>query len=139
MSKATLIHGLNEDLAAEWESVVRYIYQANQVVEAAGLESHITLMEDVEEKLHHITFLTNEIISLGGKPMTQIRPIEEERDLKAMLELDLDLELREIENYHKHAQLAERLGDVKLKAKLEALAVDEVDHARELCHLIQEL
>ena len=31
MSKETLIRGLNEDLAAEWGTIIRYTYQAGKI------------------------------------------------------------------------------------------------------------
>jgi hypothetical protein len=38
MSKEELIQGLNEDLAAEWGTVIRYTYQAGKSFGFLGIE-----------------------------------------------------------------------------------------------------
>jgi bacterioferritin len=58
-------------------------------------------------------------------------------DLKGMIELDLQMELQDVENYIQHAKLAEELGEVELKLKLEEMAADEAGHARELRRLLK--
>jgi bacterioferritin len=47
------------------------------------------------------------------------------------------MELQDVENYIKHAKLAEEVGEVELKLKLEEMAADEAGHARELRRLLK--
>ncbi|MBN2499179.1 MAG: ferritin-like domain-containing protein [Anaerolineales bacterium] len=137
MSKEELIAGLNEDLAAEWGTVIRYTYQAAKSFGIRGIELREMFAEETQDELGHAAFLTDVIIDLGGEPTSQPKDFEKPDDLKAMLELDLKLELEDVENYMKHAQMAGELGLVELEMKLEEMAADEAGHARELRRILK--
>lgn len=139
MSKEELIKGLNEDLAAEWGTIIRYTYQAGKSFGILGAELREIFEEETQDELGHAAFLTDVIIDLGGEPTTMPRQFDKPNNLKAMLELDLQMELDDVENYMKHANMAEELGYVELKMKLEEMAADEAGHARELRRLIKGL
>lgn len=139
MSKEELIKGLNEDLAAEWGTIIRYTYQAGKSFGILGAELREIFEEETQDELGHAAFLTDVIIDLGGEPTTVPRQFDKPNNLKAMLELDLQMELDDVENYMKHANMAEELGYVELKMKLEEMAADEAGHARELRRLIKGL
>ena len=137
MSKETLIRGLNEDLAAEWGTVIRYTYQAGKAFGLLGAELRELFQEESQDELGHAAFLTDVIVDLGGEPTTTPKEFAKPADLKSMLELDLQMELQDVENYIQHAKLAEELGEVELKLKLEEMAADEAGHARELRRLLK--
>jgi bacterioferritin len=137
MSKEQLIKGLNEDLAAEWGTVIRYTYQAAKSFGVMGLEMREMFEEETKDELGHAAFLTDAIVDLGGEPTTTPKEFEKPEGLKAMLELDLKMELADIENYQKHAELADQLGYVELKMKLEDMAADEAGHARMLRRILK--
>ena len=137
MSKETLIRGLNEDLAAEWGTVIRYTYQAGKAFGLLGAELRELFQEESQDELGHAAFLTDVIVDLGGEPTTMPKEFAKPADLKGMLELDVQLELQDVENYVKHAKLADELGEVELKLKLEEMAADEAGHARELRRLLK--
>ena len=137
MSSEELIRGLNEDLAAEWGTVMRYIYQASKAYGLQGAELREILAREVQDELGHATFLTEIIVDLGGEPTTTPKPFAKPADLKGMLELDLAMELGDIECYQQHARLADALGAVELKARLEEMAADEAGHARLLRRLLK--
>lgn len=137
--KEELIRGLNEDLAAEWGTVIRYTYQASKSFGLLGAELREILQKEVQDELGHATFLTDVIIDLGGEPTTTPKEFAKPESLKAMLELDLEMELKDIENYKKRAKQAEELGEIELKVKLEEIAADEAGHARELRRLLKGL
>ncbi|MCK6621955.1 MAG: ferritin-like domain-containing protein [Calditrichaceae bacterium] len=139
MSKEELIKGLNEDLAAEWGTIIRYTYQAGKSFGILGAELREIFEEETQDELGHAAFLTDVIIDLGGEPTTIPRQFDKPNNLKAMLELDLQMEQGDIENYLKHSKMAEDLGYVELKMKLEEMAADEAGHARELRRLIKGL
>ena len=139
MNKEDLIQGLNEDLAAEWGTVIRYTYQAGKAFGLVGAELREILEREVEDELSHAAFLTDVIIDLGGEPTTTPRQFEKPTELKAMLELDLEMELSDVKQYQKHAKLADDLGEVELKIKLEEMSADEAGHARELRRLLKGL
>ena len=54
-----------------------------------------------------------------------------------MLELDLKMELGDVENYKKHAYLADEMGEIEPEVKLEEMAADENRHARELGRILR--
>jgi len=139
MTGEDLIQGLNEDLAAEWGTVIRYTYQAGKAFGFAGVEFREMLAEEVEDELGHASFLTDVIIDLGGEPTTAPMQFDKPDGLKAMIELDIAMELKDVENYTQHAQIAEALGEVDLKVKLEEMAADEAGHARELRRVLKGL
>ena len=87
--------------------------------------------------LSRIVHFALAIVDLGGEPTTTPKPIEKTTTLREMLELDLNLELQDVEEYTKHAELAGELGEVELKLKLEEMAADEAGHARELRRILK--
>lgn len=137
MTKADLIQGLNEDLAAEWGTVIRYSYQAGKSYGILGAELREILMRETADELAHAQFLTDVILDLGGEPTTMPKTFEKPDGLKAMLELDLKMELEDVDNYMAHAALADQVGAIELKLKLEEMAADEAGHARELRRLLR--
>ena len=134
-----LIRGLNEDLAAEWGTIMRYTFQSAKALGLRGAELRDILAKDIPDELGHARYLTDVISDLGGDPTTQPRDWEKVTELKPMLELDLRMELGDVENYTRHSKLAEELGLTELKVKLEEMAADESRHARELNRILRGL
>src|ERR1041385_5721662 len=102
-----LIHGLNHDLAAEWGTIIRYTLQSSLAVGLRGAELREILAQEIPDELGHAKYLTDVIADLGGNPTTHPRPFESPAGLRAMLELDLRMEMEDVENYKEHARLAE--------------------------------
>lgn len=138
-TKKELIKGLNEDLAAELGTVIRYTYQSSKAVGFAGFELREILEEEIADELGHAAYLMDVIVDLGGEPTTTPQSFDKPEDLKGMLELDLEMEKKDVEQYKAHAALAEELGIVELQMKLEDMAADEAGHARELRRLLKGL
>jgi bacterioferritin len=134
-----LIDGLNEDLAAEWGTIMRYTFQSAKALGLRGAELREILDEDIPDELGHARFLTDVISDLGGEPTMKPREWDKVTELKPMLELDLKMELGDVENYTKHSKMAEELGLTELKVKLEEMAADESRHARELKRILKGL
>ncbi len=139
MSKENLINGLNEDLAAELGTVIRYNYQAGKSFGLVGTELREMLEDEIKDELGHARFLTDVITDLGGEPVTVPKIFDKPDNLKGMLELDLKMEEDDVKNYLKHSKEADDLGFIELKMKLEEMAADEAGHARELRRLIKGL
>jgi bacterioferritin len=137
MSNEALIRGLNEDLAAEWGTIIRYTHQAAHSFGLAGAEVREMFEEEIQDELGHARFLTDVIVDLGGVPTTTPKEFAKPRDLKAMLELDLEMELQDVADYTERATQADEAGLVELKVKLEEMAADEAGHARELRRLLR--
>ena len=139
MSKENLIKGLNEDLAAELGTVIRYNYQAGKSFGLLGKELREMFIAEITDELGHARFLTDVIIDLGGEPVTTPKDFDKPGNLKEMLELDLKIEENDVKNYLLHSKNAEDLDYVELKMKLEEMAADEAGHARELRRLLKGL
>jgi bacterioferritin len=139
MNKNKLIQGLNQDLAAELGTVIRYTYQAAKCYGLLAAELRELLAKEAQDELGHATFLMDVIADLGGDPTTTPKPFEKPADLKGMLELDVKMEAEDVANYVAHAKLAEELQMPELKMKLEEMAADEAGHGRELRRLLKGL
>ena len=137
MSKKELINGLNEDLAAELGTVIRYTYQSSKAVGFDGVKFSEMMKDEIADELGHASFLMDAILSLGGEPTTTPQEFGKPDTLKEMIELDIKMEKADVENYVKHAQMADDLGLVEFKLKLEDMAADESGHARELSRLLK--
>ena len=139
MTKDELIRGLNEDLSAEWGTIMRYTYQSSKAVGLRGAELREILDKEIADELGHARYLTDAITDLGGEPTVQPQQFDKPNDMKAMIELDLKMEEHDIQNYAKHAHMAEELGLPELKVKLEEMAADEGGHARDLRRILRGL
>jgi bacterioferritin len=137
--KEELIQGLNQDLAAELGTVIRYTYQSSKATGFAGVELREILAGEIEDELGHAAYLMDVIVDLGGEPVTTPKEFDKPDGLKAMLEMDMAMEKEDVQNYMAHAALAEELGYVDLYMKLEEMAADEAGHARELRRLLKGL
>ncbi len=138
-TKEEMIASLNEDLAAELGTVIRYTYQAGKAFGFIGVELRELFAEETLDELGHAAFLTDVIVDLGGEPTTTPNAFEKPETIKEMLEVDLMLELKDVEAYTKHAELAGELKELELKLKLEEIAADEAGHARELRRILKGL
>jgi len=134
-----LIEGLNEDLAGELGTIIRYNYQAGLADGLIGEQLREMFRSELKDELGHAAYLTDVIVDLGGEPTTDPTPFDKPESLAAMLQLDLELELADVERYTRHAQMAEELGEVELKLKLEDMAADESRHARRIERILRGL
>jgi bacterioferritin len=139
MNNDKLIQGLNQDLAAELGTVIRYTYQAAKCYGLQGAELRELLAKEAQDELGHAAYLMDVIQDLGGEPTTTPKQFDKPADLKGMLELNVKMEAEDVANYLAHAKLAEELGLPELKMKLEEMAADEAGHGRELRRLAKGL
>jgi bacterioferritin len=137
MSMNDLIKGLNEDLAAELGTIIRYNYQASKCFGLMGARLRDMFEEEIQDETGHARYLSDVIADLGGEPTTEPKSFEKPEKIKDMLELDMRMEHEDVANYMKHAALAEKQGLVELKMKLEEIAADEAGHARGLQRLLK--
>lgn len=136
-TKEVLINGLNEDLEGELGAIIRYNWQASKAFGPHGSEVRELFTEEIPDELGHASFLMDVIVDLGGEPTTKPMDFAKPDSLKRMVELDLDMELKDVENYTIRSQQADELGEVELKVRLEEMAADESEHARELRRLLR--
>lgn len=132
-----LIRELNGDLAAEWGTIIRYTHQSSHAVGLGGEELRNLLTREIADELEHAKFLSDVIVDLGGEPTTRPKSVELPTDLEGMLKLDLELEMKDVDNYAERAEQAGKLGLPGLKVELEEMAADEAGHARDLRRLLK--
>ena len=134
-----LLSGLNEDLAGELGTIIRYNYQAGRAYGPIGEHIREMFRAEVMDELGHAAFLTDVIVDLGGEPTTTPAPFDKPETLRGVLELDLAMEHADVERYKAHSLLAEEIGDIELKLKLEEIAADESRHARQIQRILKGL
>jgi bacterioferritin len=137
MSKDELIKGLNDDLAAELGTIIRYNYQASKCFGPMGARLRDIFEEEMKDEAGHARFLSDIIVDLGGEPTTTPKPFAKPEAVKDMLDLDIRMEQDDVANYMKHAALADSLGLVEVRLKLEEIAADEAGHARMFQRLLK--
>lgn len=136
-TKEKLIEGLNDDLAGELGAIIRYSWQASKSFGPHGVEVRELFNEEIPDELGHASFLMDVIVDMGGEPTTKPLDFPKPNSLKEMVKLDLDMELKDVQNYSERAKQAEELGEVELKVRLEEMAADENEHARELRRILK--
>lgn len=139
MDQAQLIDGLNQDLAAEWGTIMRYTMQAAQATGIGGVELRDFLHKEIEDELRHATFLTEVICDLNGKATRTPKKFEDVTGIDAMVQQDMNYEKEDVRNYSEHARWAGELGNIELKVRLEEMAADESRHARRLNRILKGL
>lgn len=138
-STKDLIAGLNQDLAAEWGTIMRYAYQSSKAFGLGGAEFREILEKEIQDELGHATYLMDVIVDLGGEPTTTPKDFDKPEGIREMIALDLKMEEQDVKDYAQRAQQAEELGEIELKVTLEDMAADEAGHARELKRLLKGL
>lgn len=132
-----LINGLNEDLAGELGTIIRYTIQSSKAHGPQGLELRKMLSAEIQDELEHASFLADVIVDLGGDPTTTAQPFAASASLRETLELDIRLEEQDVVNYRQRASMAGEQDNIELKVRLEEMAADEARHARELRRLVR--
>lgn len=138
-TKEDLIRALNEDLAAEWGTIIRYTLQAGQLNGPTGMVLSEFYESEIEDELGHASFLTEVITDMGGEPTVTPQNFARHEKIRDILELDLEWEEKAMTDYRIHSEMAEQLGEVELKVRLEEMAADEAEHAREIRRLLKGL
>lgn len=127
-----LIDGLNEDLAAEYQAVIFYLVGAQLMTGAHRPELKELFEAEIQDEIGHAQFLAGKIISLGGEPTTEPRPVDLGDSNRERIELALEAETETIERYERRARLAEEAGETGLQVRLEDLVADETEHRDEM-------
>ncbi len=131
-----LIEGLNKDMNAELNTIVRYIRHAAVLKGIPGHEVRELLQKEVMDEVKHAMYLADKIVALGGIPKVELEPPSEVFDWREVLQDSLKFELEAIAGYRERAQQAEAVGDIGLRATLEMFAEDETRHKEEIERLL---
>ncbi len=137
--KQTLIDGLNDDLAHEYQAIVMYNSFAAMV---SGI--HRPMLKgffeaEIPEELQHAQFLADKITALGGTPTTQPAALDLPSSADEMLRMVLDAETETIRRYVERRKQAEAFEDYGLAADLDGIISDETKHKEETEKLLRNL
>lgn len=135
-NKQELIDALNEDLAKELGTIVRYNDQAARLKGLEGHELRELLIIEISDEVEHARYLADKISTLGGTPTTDPFDFERKDGYKAMIKYNVKVEKADSQAYAKHAEMAGEFGDYDLKVTLEDMAGDERRHAEEMERLL---
>jgi bacterioferritin len=133
-----LLEGMNEDLAAEYQAVVMYRTYASLVTGPWRQELRAFFEGEIPDELGHAAFLADKIVSLGGVPTTDVKPVPIPRTNREMLEIALQAEVDTIERYTRRIKQAEELGEISVKVQLENLVVDESQHRDDIRRMLMD-
>ena len=136
--KENLVAKLNEDLAGELGAVIQYITYAAKVTGPYRPELSAFFLAEVPDEQRHAQFLANKIVALGGEPVTEPRPVQEDNSNRKMLEAVLEAEQRAVRDYTQRAMDAEEFGDKGLSVELENIVSDETGHAEETERILRD-
>ena len=134
----TLIDGLNEDLAAEYQAVIMYRTYASLVTGPYRQELRAFFESEIPDELGHAALLADKIVSLGGTPVMAPADVPVAKDNRQMLENALKAEEDTIARYTRRIEQAEQAGEVAIKLQLENLVVDEAGHRDDLRRMLMD-
>jgi bacterioferritin len=90
------------------------------------------LQAEIPDEQMHAQYLADKIVSLGGEPTVEPRPVKTSADTRQMLEYIYEAEAATIEAYRTRIDQAEALGETGLKVQLEDMLNDETTHRDEV-------
>lgn len=138
MDKQTLIEHLNNDLAGELGAIIQYLTYAAKASGPFRPQLVQFFMAEVPDEQLHAQFLANKIVSLGGEPTTQARPVPPARNNREMLTAVFAAERQATQDYTQRAEEAAQFGDKGLEIQLENMILDESGHAEETERILRE-
>src|SRR5690554_2697154 len=137
VDKSTLIEGLNEDLAHEYQAIIMYNTYAAAVSGIHRQELQGFFLEEVADEFEHAKFLADKITALGGTPVTRAAEVTYTTDPRTMLEIVVKAESETVDRYVKRMKQAEAYGDYGLAASLGDMIADETRHKEETAKILK--
>ncbi len=132
-----LLEGLQSDLERELRGVFQSIYQSALLLGLDAVNVAPLLRAAAEKGWRRVAFVSDQIVNLGGTPKLTAPKFSETRDLKQMLENDLDAEREGVFEYRERVKQAEAAGEIGLRVRLEELIADKTDHIRMLERILR--
>lgn len=126
-----LIADLNEDLAGEYNAIISYLTYSSKVSGPYRPQLVEFFQAEIPDEQGHAQYLADKIVSLGGEPNVEPRPVQTSDDTRQMLQYIYEAEAATIDAYHERIGQAEALGEHGLKIQLEDMINDETSHRDE--------
>ena len=138
MTREELVEKLNGDLADEFGAIIQYTVYAARATGPYRPQLSQFLLAEVADEQMHAQFLANKIVSLGGQPTAEPRPVPLPEGNRAMLEAVAAAEKRAVRGYTTRAREAEAYGDKGLAVQLEDFVRDESNHLEETERILRD-
>lgn len=127
-----LISGLNEDLSGEYNAIISYLTYSAKVKGPYRPQLVTFFQAEIPDEQGHAQYLADKIVSLGGEPTVEPRPVKQSDDVKEMLQFIYDAEAETVENYKARRDQADAIGETALVVQLEDMINDETHHRDEV-------
>ncbi len=131
-TRESLIAGLNDDLAREYQAIIAYVVYS-QVIKGA---QYMTIARELEvhagEELKHALIISKQIDYLGGTPTVSAKQVKMSEKATDLLQFDLDNEVNTIREYRKRIGECESLGEYAMAEHIREILKDEQEHAIDL-------
>lgn len=137
-ARQSLIDGLNEDLAHEYQAIISYLLYSRLVTGPLRPELSSFLESEIEDELEHAKFLSHKIVALGGEPTSRPAAVQLSEDNREMLELSLRSERETIERYTRRIEQVEEAGELGLRVDLENILAEETKHMEDLERILSQ-
>ena len=132
MDREKFVELLNEDLRTEYQSIVQYVQHTATIKGPEYISTIEELRAHLGQELEHALVLAEQVDFLGGVPTVEVPPITTASDSTRALELDLELETRQLERYRERVEQAIEMGLPDVAEALRALLQQTQDHVRDL-------
>jgi bacterioferritin len=132
VDRERLIELLNGDLSTEYQSIVQYVQHVATLKGAQFLGTIAELKTHLSQELHHALVLAEQVDFLGGTPSVTVPTVSAETDTVAALQLDLDLEERQLDRYRDRVRQANDAGLPDVAEALRPLLEQTQEHVRDL-------
>ncbi len=132
MDRQELVRLLNEDLGTEYRSIVQYT-QHVAAIKGMEVQSVLTeLRQHLSQELSHAIILAEQIDFLGGIPTVEVPTVPSETETQRALELDLELEERQLRRYRERIEQAQESSLPDVAEALRPLLEQTQEHVRDL-------
>jgi len=131
-ARATLVQGLQDDLAREYKAIIQYVIFSQKLDRAQYMNIADQLVEHAHQELDHALALSRQLDYLGVYPVHEPKPVEVSEDNEKMLWVDLHAEDDTINNYRERIRQADALGEIALAEILRGIVKQEQDHQIDL-------
>ena len=137
MDKSKVLKLLNQALAMEYATVIRYFTQAAVMSGPYSVTIGNKFKDLAAEELRHTEELRNRIVALGKKPTTDVADIEVGNRLNKMLDINIAEEKDAINIYKQLMKLVPKEESLVLYETIEDILCEEQKDLEELERLME--
>lgn len=130
--RATLIQGLQEDLAREYKAIIQYVIYSQALDGAKYMDIASELEIHAHEELDHAIAISKQLDYFGVYPTEVPKKVETPEDNEGMLWADLRAEDETVAEYRKRIMQAQEIGEYALAEILQEITKQEQDHQIDL-------